>query len=226
MLSSAALTLLAWTWWKRSGARQKGACAFVAVGMTFGLIGDLLLANLVVSGKAALLLGMGAFGIGHLAYLGALVREQRSRSLGWDTFLIANWVAWLGVGAFGWYAIVAGAVGIEPLIRDAALVYVALLASLPGLALPTAARVPELKLMGIGSAIFFLSDLVLSMRLFRPELFERIPDAIRGDAVWLSYGVAQALIVAAAGTLARQASADDSAARAVEGLRTPSTKAV
>ena len=122
-----------------------------------------------------------------MAYLGGLASVRPATPKGAVAAAIA-------VGAAGWYPIVhlgsgSGALG------WAALGYVCLLAAMTGVALGKASREPALLTFAFGAVLFFASDLLLSMQLFRPALFARLPGAWRGDIVWLLYGTGQFLIV-------------------------------
>jgi len=187
MASSFTLVAAAWLWYAFTRETSVGGYALlIAVGMTLGFLGDLFLAPVFAIAQPVLA-GIAAFGLGHVAYLVALVSFANAHGLN-----APRWIAlaiWLLIGVAGWYLVV---------FRDqkgtmlhwAALPYALLLASLAGvatgLALQSALFIP----LAIGAALFLLSDLILAGDLFAGLSFPLI-----GDVIWLTYGPAQALIV-------------------------------
>jgi hypothetical protein len=96
---------------------------------------------------------------------------------------------WLLIGLIGWYVVVFR--GSKPeALHLAALPYALLLASTAGLATGLALQAPAFVPLAIGGGLFLLSDLILAAELFNDLRFPLI-----GDAVWLTYGPAQMLIV-------------------------------
>lgn len=212
MLSSAALVAAAWAWWaaaRRSpddGPRGGGplsadtgpqagagnaARAFallVALGMTAGFAGDLILAE-VLPGSENVLAGIAAFGIGHVLYITAILRwagrsgytDARAR---WTSFAI-----WWAVGAAAWYLVVFRGQEATAL-HWAALPYALLLAGTCGAATGLAAQARAFVPLAVGAALFLASDLILAAQLFNDVDFRLI-----GDVIWLTYGPGQMLIV-------------------------------
>ena len=69
--SSVVLVLAAWSWYLVSRSTTTSLFALlIAVGMTLGLLGDLFMARLLAVAQYVLF-GMGAFGLGHVAYITA-----------------------------------------------------------------------------------------------------------------------------------------------------------
>ncbi len=182
MASSLALALAAWSCW---GFTRESAVAtlalFVAVGMTLGFVGDLFMARLLPV-KDYVLGGIGAFGLGHVAYIVGIVNYTPRE----------NWAAlavWLVIAAIAWYIVVYRG-GQHTALHYAALPYSLLLASTAGFATGLALQGSRFTALAIGAALFLLSDLLLAAQLFNNLHFRLI-----GDVVWLLYGPAQMLIV-------------------------------
>lgn len=188
MASSAVLALAAWLGVSLLRATPLGGYAlFIAVGMTLGLLGDLIMAE-VISPPQHVLFGMATFGLGHIAYIvAALTFPLGSGTPGplWGALGI-----WLALGAAGWYVAVAR--GQHPsALTWAALPYALLLASVAGLFTGDALQSSLATAAAVGAALFLVSDLILARQLFRGWSFPLI-----GDVIWLLYGPGQALIVA------------------------------
>jgi hypothetical protein len=187
--SSAVLALAAWGWaWVAWGQPSRAFALLIAVGMSCGLLGDLFMARVIRLGNRVAG-GMASFGLGHVAYIAALLtlgglqaaRDPATRWLAWG--------AWLVVGLAGWYlAVYRG--GQPGALRWAALPYALLLATTAGLAWGLAIETPHLWPLAAGSTLFLLSDLLLANRVFNKTYFYRVEDLI-----WLAYGPGQALIV-------------------------------
>jgi uncharacterized membrane protein YhhN len=75
-------------------------------------------------------------------------------------------------------------------LRWAALPYALLLAGTADVATGRALQAPAFAPVALGAALFLASDLILAGQLFAGLDFPLI-----GDAIWLTYGPAQALIV-------------------------------
>ncbi|MGQ9908136.1 MAG: lysoplasmalogenase family protein [Candidatus Flexifilum sp.] len=164
----------------------------VAVGMAFGLLGDLFMARLIIRGDRYVLFGMGAFGLGHVAYIAAgltALTLLAGDASPWP-YLIGAWAAALAL----WYVVVARPARPFGLLHGAALPYALLLAATAGVFLAVtvsagdAVRAP-FALMTIGALLFLLSDLILAAQLFNGLRFRGIDDLI-----WLTYGPGQMAI--------------------------------
>jgi uncharacterized membrane protein YhhN len=189
MGSSFTLVVAAWLWYAFTRETSVGDYALlIAFGMTLGFVGDLFLAPLIPVAQPTLA-GIAAFGLGHIAYLVALVSFANAHGLNAPAPRWAALAIWLLIGAVGWYLVVFRGQKVTAL-HWAALPYALLLASLAGvatgLALQSALFVP----LAIGAALFFASDLILAGELFAGLSFPLI-----GDVIWLTYGPAQALII-------------------------------
>lgn len=167
----------------------------IAVGMSLGFVGDLALASLLPLAQPVLT-GMAAFGLGHGAYMGAMLwlagRFAVVNPAVWPT-LGSTWLVGLVIGTVGWYGMVFR--GQNPgILHWVALPYALLLASTAGIAAGLALLVPSLTGLALGALLFLISDLILAANLFNQTTFPLIHDLI-----WLTYGPAQFLIVYSVG---------------------------
>ena len=194
MASSATLVAAAFSWYLFArGTPAAGYALLVAVGMTFGFLGDLLLAGLLPGGRNVIL-GIVSFGVGHVFYIIAMLRLASAAGL---TASGPRWGAlavWLLVGLIGWYLVVwrgAASAGIPmSIVHWIALPYALLLATTAGLATGLALQDGRFIPLAVGAALFLLSDLILAGEMFSGLSFRFI-----GDVIWLTYGPAQMLIV-------------------------------
>jgi hypothetical protein len=195
--SSVALVLAAWSWWLFARDPASSTVALlIALGMTLGLIGDLFLAG-VFPLRDPTFGGIAAFGLGHVAYIAALVTFGHAHRLDAPVPRFVALALWLLVGLAGWYLVVAR--GRQPsLLRGAALPYALLLAGTAGVATGLALQDSACAPVALGAALFLLSDLILA-----GEMFNRLTFPLIGDIVWLTYGPAQALIVFGAAVAVR-----------------------
>lgn len=192
MGSSLSLVLAGWSWFL--AIRHGGAALvalLIALGMTFGFLGDLLLAGVLRLAKSGdqTLGGIAAFGLGHLSYIAALTLLGNLVRL---SSPLPRWGAlavWLALGLAGWYVVVARRRRMT-VLRWASLPYALLLAATAGLASGLALQAPVLVPLAVGAALFLVSDLLLA-----GEIFNQLAFPLIGDVVWLTYGPAQALII-------------------------------
>lgn len=189
MASSAALVVAGWSW--ADLAHGSSAATFgllIAVGMTLGFLGDLFMAKLLPV-SPHVLWGMAAFGLGHVAYIAAIVSYGSTRGLDAAGPRLGAWLAWLLIGAVAWYFVVFR--GQRPTaLHWAALPYSLLLASTAGFATGLALQDPTFAPLAVGAVLFLISDLILAAQLFAGRRFRLID-----DVVWLTYGPGQMLIV-------------------------------
>lgn len=194
MASSATLVAAAISWYLF--ARDTAAAGYallIAVGMAFGLLGDLLLAGVLPGGRN-MILGIVSFGVGHIFYITALLRLATAAGLTapgprWGALAVG-----LLVGLVGWYVVVwrgAASAGIPmSTVHWLALPYALLLATTAGLAAGLALQDGRFVPLAVGAGLFLLSDLILAGELFGGLSFRFI-----GDVIWLTYGPGQMLIV-------------------------------
>ncbi len=187
MTSSAVLVIAAWSWWL-AAAEHKDIALLIAVGMTFGFLGDLFMAKLLPA-SPHVLWGMGAFGLGHVAYIAAFWKLGQALGLTASGPRWAALLVWLLIGLAGWYFVVFRGQQASTL-HFAALPYALLLASTAGMATGLALQARSFIPLALGGALFLTSDLILAAQLFNGLSFFLV-----GSVVWLTYGPAQALIV-------------------------------
>jgi hypothetical protein len=169
------------------GPPLKAVAALLCIGVAFGFLGDLFLAN-VFRQKNYVLFGMIAFAIGHILYILAF-RELAVRSGLHDVglYALALGFTWL-LAAVLWFILVRKPNG-GPM-QYAALAYALFLASMAGFALGLALQHGALLPLAIGAILFLVSDTLIAARLFAGRTFAYI-----GDLIWLTYIAAQVLIV-------------------------------
>ncbi len=189
MASSVTLAVAGWSWYILTSATDAQAYAlFIAIGMSLGLLGDLILADVLPGGRNVLG-GIGAFGLGHVFYIAAIIRYGNTTGLNdpqtrWGALLV-----WLFIAVLGWYFVVfRGQKG--TVLHWAALPYALLLASTAGLGMGLALQSSLFIGLAVGAGLFLFSDLVLAAELFNGLQFNSI-----GDLIWLTYGPGQMLIV-------------------------------
>jgi hypothetical protein len=202
--SSLTLVAAAWTFaMLQRGNPNSDLALLMAVGMTLGFTGDLFMAKLIIKSSESVLGGMGAFGLGHVAYIVALIMAANRFGL---TASTPRWAA-LGValvfGAVCWYFVVLRGAETPSVMHWAALPYALLLSATAGLAGGLALQDARFIPVAVGGLLFLTSDLILAAQLFNQAYFQWI-----GDWIWLTYGPAQMLIVygmgrALAGVVAR-----------------------
>jgi hypothetical protein len=186
------LALVATAWLDYAVTRElpvAGYALLIALGISFGFLGDLCLAGALPVLSRAVAGGILAFGLGHIAYLMAIFRVGNQFGLNAALPTRGMLAVWIALGLAGWYLVVLAG-GRPTALRLLALPYTVLLAGVAGgfsgLALQETAFVPA----AIGAALFLVSDLILAATLFSGKSFP-----LAGDLVWLTYGPAQALIV-------------------------------
>jgi uncharacterized membrane protein YhhN len=184
LTSSLALVVAGWSWYLVARATPAVAefALLVALGMTLGFVGDLLLADALPI-EQGFLAGIGAFALGHIAYIAAIV--SLTPQVQWAVLGAA-----LLVGLAGWYVVVFRGGKDALILRWAALPYALLLATTAGLAVGLAIQSPVFLPLALGATLFLVSDLLVAGERFGGMGFPHI-----GDAVWLTYGPAQMLIV-------------------------------
>lgn len=188
--SSIVLILLALLAWKNVNDRARPYALLVAIGMFLGTVGDFFNANQLkfVPLSDPTLGAIVAFGIGHIFYMVGLIgllSKCATRSFG---KVVCSVLFWQLVGLAGWYWIVYEAPERSALTVPA-LGYCLLLAGTAGLATAVAAHYRSVWPLALGAALFLLSDLILAVGLFRGSF------PFRSEAVWLTYGPGQMLIV-------------------------------
>jgi hypothetical protein len=193
------VTLAVAAWLDAAFTRQSplgGYALLVAMGMTLGLLGDLVLAE-IIPFPHHVLGGIAAFGLGHIAYMLAALWLASQFKLGAPAPRWSMLALLLAIGLAGWYFVVfRGQRHTAP--HWAALPYSLLLACVAGLFAGVALQSPVLIPAAVGAGLFLISDLILASQLFAGRSFPLI-----GDVIWLTYGPGQALIVASVAIIAQ-----------------------
>ena len=191
MLSSLVLVVAAWSW--AIFVQDTPAAEFallIGIGMTFGFIGDILMAGLIPIGDR-MLSGMVAFGLGHVAYIVAGIRFGNQSGLNAPAPRFLGWLLWLLVGFLGWYMVVYRHQRLS-FTHWAALPYSLLLASTAGVATGLALQSVRFVPFALGTSLLLLSDFLIAMCMFSGKSLRTIA---MDDLVWLTYGPGQMLIV-------------------------------
>jgi hypothetical protein len=192
--SSAVLVVAGFSWALISRDYATASYALLlAIGMTFGFIGDLSLAKVIISGRKSQLGGIAAFAVGHLFYIPAIWQLGNELGLTLTIARIGALIAWWLVGALGWYFVVfhgSKATTLQWIVLPYALLLATSAGVATGLALQESAFWP----LALGTALFLLSDTLIGGNWFNQLEFPWIHDLI-----WLTYGPAQMLIVYSAG---------------------------
>jgi hypothetical protein len=191
MGSSIILALVAWLSFAFTRSTALGTIAlFIAIGMTLGLLGDLLLSG-VIPVPQPTLAGIASFGLGHVCYLTAALGFAGQFKLNAAGPRWGMLTLWWVIAAVLWYFVVFN--GQKPSILTwAALPYALLLATVTGLFFGLALQSPMFIVSAIAALLFLASDLILASQLFAGRTFPQI-----GNVIWGTYGPGQAGIVAA-----------------------------
>jgi hypothetical protein len=188
--ASFSLVVFAWVLWVCVyQTHHRNLVFWLAVGMTFGCLGDVFMAQLLPL-KDYVLDGMGAFGMGHIAYIIGVLSAQSTYGLDNPLQLLISLILWGVIGRSLWYVMVYRG-SEQTILHWVALPYALLLSSTAGVAMGLALQDVHFVLMAIGAVLFLLSDLILATELFNGARWAYI-----GDVVWLTYSPGQMLIVA------------------------------
>lgn len=208
LLSSFTLVIAAWIWFAISqGTPVTLLAAWIAVGITFGFIGDVFMAE-VFPIEPHVLYGMVAFGIGHVAYIIGMWMIALPHDL--DYPHIAVLLMWWAIAVIFWFVFIwrvrtyrngditytegqSSRKNSPPMVLVyAALPYAILLATTAGFATSLTMLDFTFILLALGAVFFLVSDALIALRIFN-EL--TLPFINVDDLIWLLYGPAQMLIV-------------------------------
>ena len=188
---SVALVIAAFVWWRAgtAGTSLAGFGLFVLLAMASGLLGDLFMAGLIVPKPRNVIFGILSFGIGHVLYILGFVQAAAALGLDIDQAEPITLAVYLTIAVILWLVFVRfpargrtmnlGTLGYSLLLS-------AMGATAMALALQNGAFMP----LAIGGLCFIASDLILGSQIMRGSNFRSI-----GDVIWITYTVAQMLIV-------------------------------
>jgi uncharacterized membrane protein YhhN len=160
----------------------------IALGMTFGAIGDLVLADVIPLPKR-MISGIIVFSIGHLCYIAGFV--QMAQALGLNDPFAGSllWVVFVIVAALLWFFLIYNPAR-SRVLNIGSLFYGWLIAIMAGTATALALSDPRFTLTAIGGVLFLISDIILGNRELRDHGWFLVH-----DVVWGLYIAGQALIV-------------------------------
>ncbi len=160
----------------------------IALGMTFGALGDLVLADVIPLPKR-MISGIIVFSIGHLCYIAGF--SQTARALGLSDPLAESilWAAFMIVAALLWFFLIYNPAK-SRVLNIGSLFYGWLIAIMAGTATALALSDPRFTLTAIGGVLFLISDIILGNRELRDNDWFLVH-----DVVWVLYITGQALIV-------------------------------
>jgi len=181
------LAVCAWIIWAASTTLRAPAL-FIALGMTFGALGDLVLADVVPLPKR-MISGILVFSIGHIGYIAGF--SQTARLLGLNDPFAGSlvWVAFVIAAAFLWFFLIYNPAK-SRVLNFGSLFYGWLIAVMAGTAAALALSDPRFTLTALGGALFLISDIILGNRELRDNGWFLVH-----DVVWVLYIAGQALIV-------------------------------
>ena len=228
MVSSLVLAVTAWGYVLVYREQMYAeAAVLIAIGMTLCFIGDLFMAELIVRGDNHVLGGIGAFGLGHVAYIAAFLRLMAKGQLLFNWHPVnepavvlpeasVNGLVLLGcwlVAAVVWYVVVYRAARERSVLHFAALPYGLLLATTVGMALNltlyawnvySISNASQAAFLNFGRAALPALGAVLffsSDFILAARLFNQAYFRMIDDWIWLTYGPGQMLIVYGVGLL-------------------------
>lgn len=192
-ISSLVLSAAAWVNWSFHRRDRLGpACAWIALGMTFGTLADLYGALRVLRFTEPLTMIIPLFALGHVAYIAGLLTLARRLELTgrarWARTLAGALVLCNLAGLALWAALVYPSDDLRSFHLPTA-GYTIFLATAAAVMATVAGLDRRFAAVGIGGLLFLASDGFLAVRLFQ--------DNWRGvgDLCWITYGVGQMLIV-------------------------------
>ncbi len=136
---------------------------FIVVGISFGVLGDVLLLG---HRKKWFLAGMTAFLLGHIAYIVAFLKFEFSYT---EWLVTTALLLWISTFVFKWIA-----ASISGVVRWGVLIYMMVLSVMCALALSIQAD-DQIALVGLGAVLFMLSDLFVAQHRFKtPKKYDRL----------------------------------------------------
>jgi hypothetical protein len=192
-VSSVVLSAGAWINWLWHRRDRLGFCfACIALGMTLGTLADVYGAFKVIRFTEPLLMIIPLFALGHVSYVcGTLTLASRLELTGhpkWMKVLASAVAIYCLIGLGLWAALVYPSDDLTSMHVPTA-VYTIFLAVAAAVMAAVAWLDRRFLAMGIGGALFLISDGFLAVRLFQDN-WRGI-----GDLCWITYGIGQMLIV-------------------------------
>ena len=181
------LVVCAWIIWATSTALRTPAL-FIALGMTIGALGDLVLAD-VLPLPRRMISGIVVFSLGHLCYIAGFMATASILGLNNPFTGSLLWVVFVIVAAFLWFFLIFNPAKSRAL-NIGALFYGWLIAIMAGTATALALSDPRFAPIAIGGVLFLISDIILGNRELRDNGWFLVH-----DVVWVLYIAGQALIV-------------------------------
>jgi uncharacterized membrane protein YhhN len=181
------LVVCAWIIFVTSSTLRTPAL-LIALGMTFGAIGDLVLADVIPLPKR-MISGIIVFSIGHLCYIVGFVQVASELGLNNPFSGSLVWVAFVIVAALLWFFLIYNPAK-SRVLNVGSLFYGWLIAIMAGTATALALSDPRFTPTAIGGVLFLISDIILGNRELRDNGWFLVH-----DVVWVLYIAGQALIV-------------------------------
>ncbi len=171
-----------------TGATPRTSALLIAIGMTCGALGDLILAG-IIKVPNAMIGGILVFSIGHLLYIAAFSQTAQALGLA-DPFAGSLlWAVVVLIASFLWFFFIYNPAK-SRVLNIGSLLYGWLIAVMAGVAVALALQDPRFTLTAIGGLLFLSSDLILGNRELRDHGWFLVH-----DVVWVIYIAGQALIV-------------------------------
>jgi hypothetical protein len=161
---------------------------FIALGITFGALGDLVLADVIRTPKP-MIGGILVFSIGHLCYIVGFTQVAHTLGLNDPFSESILWAAFVVVAALLWFFLIYNPTK-SRVLNIGSLFYGWLIAIMAGTATALALSDPRFTLTAIGGVLFLISDIILGNRELRDNGWFLVH-----DVVWIIYITGQALIV-------------------------------
>jgi uncharacterized membrane protein YhhN len=181
------LVVCAWIIWSASTTLRAPAL-LIALGMTFGALGDLVLADVIPLPKR-MISGIVVFSLGHLCYIAGFAQTARLLGLNDPVAGSLVWVVFVIAAALLWFFLIYNPAK-SRVLNLGALIYGWLIAVMAGAAAALALSDSRFALTALGGALFLLSDIILGNRELRDNGWFLVH-----DVVWVLYITGQALIV-------------------------------
>lgn len=192
-MSSAVLSLVAWlNGFLRRRERSGLFAVLIAIGMSFGTLADIYGAFSAIRFTEPLPMIIVLFSLGHVAYSAGLLvlatRLELTQRSGWKRTLL-SFIAVYGLCGLGLWMILVHPSEDQPSMHLPVAVYTVFLATTGAFMATVAWLDGRFLALGIGAALFFVSDGLLGIKLFQGNWLGI------GDLCWITYGIGQMLIV-------------------------------